>query len=84
MGTSRDWATTHFETFCGRPWNCHGPGVCVIYCFCLHWVSIAARCLFLVTASENYSSCSAQASHSRGFSCYVAWAVVCRLSSCGS
>ena len=28
---SRNWATTHFLIFDGRPWNCHGAGGCVIW-----------------------------------------------------
>ena len=28
-GISRNWATTHFLTFHGCPWNCHGTGWCV-------------------------------------------------------
>ena len=37
-----------------------------------------------MTATFSFSSCSPQASHSNGFCCCRAWALVCRLSSCGT
>ena len=60
--------------------------------FWLCWVFVAACGLSLVASSRDHSSCSVQASHCGGFSCWEAWAlgvqasvVVARgLSSCGS
>ena len=51
--------------------------------FWLHWVFVAARGPPLVAASRATPWCGARASHCGGWSRCRAWALDCRLSSCG-
>ena len=52
--------------------------------FWLRWVSVAARGLSLVAASEGYSSLQRAGFSLRWLLLLGAWALECRLSSCGT